>query len=66
MSSANQEEPDPKVDIADFIIYDKTFVPRIVLILFFSVTVLAVGSYTLAKIMKRQIYAEVLVKKKCS
>ena len=66
MSSTNQEEPDPKVDIADFIIYDKTFVPRIVLILFFSVTVLAVGSYTLAKIMKRQIYAEVLVKKKCS
>ena len=66
MSSTNQEEPDPKVDIADFIIYDKTFVPRIVLILFFGVTVLAVGSYTLAKIMKRQIYAEVLVKKKCS
>ena len=66
MSSANQEEPDPRVDIADFIIYDKTFVPRIVLILFFGVIVLAVGSYTLAKIMKRQIYAEVLVKKKCS
>ena len=66
MSTANQEEPDPKVDIADFIIYDKTFVPRIVLILFFGVIVLAVGSYTLAKIMKRQIYAEVLVKKKCS
>jgi len=66
LSSANQEEPDPRVDIADFIIYDKTFVPRIVLILFFGVIVLAVGSYTLAKIMKRQIYAEVLVKKKCS
>ena len=51
-------------DIEDFVIYDQTFVPRIVLILFFSFVVLGVGSYTIAKNISKQIYAEVIVKKK--
>ena len=51
-------------DIEDFVIYDQTFLPRIVLILFFSFVVLGVGSYTIAKNISKQIYAEVIVKKK--
>ena len=51
-------------DIEDIVIYDQTFVPRIVLILFFSFVVLGVGSYTIAKNISKQIYAEVIVKKK--
>ena len=55
----------PKTDEADdVVVYDRTFVPRIVLIVFFAVVTVGVGSYTLVKKLTRQVYAEVVVAKK--
>ena len=50
--------------IEDFIIYDQTFIPRIVLIVFLGLTVVGVGSYTLIKSFSQQVYAEVVITKK--
>ena len=62
--SLTMDQEESEVDIEDFIIYDKTFVPRILLILFFSITVVGVGSYTAAKRLLKQTYAENIVNKK--
>lgn len=59
----HQDKTD-STDDEDIVIYDKTIIIRILLIVFFGLTSLGVGCYVIAKRFSQQVYSEVVVTKK--